>query len=937
MAKVTEYPRITKMKDNDILLVDGPDGTRTILQTDASKQMGGEVIMVNESAGDSTKVVINTTSEDIELATMADLEPVEEDAGEAKAQLDALLEIPLVYGKGQYISNGQVVRINNGARARTDFIRSYPGEELIVQVFGAYLCDIGGNANGTWSALETDLTAGTHFITIPENVIEFYAVFKSTATIPEGTIVGRIFYNGFQQRARMLGSAENQRIIELDSTKFMQGNIYNGNLDRTSTFNITLDDPVEIEKPNDNVLVFVDNDNDPSVDWKIRVTFFNANLTFLSQIGYGYFGAVPIPQNAAFFKLSLNKYVNNEQVTLTPSDIVSGKLSAGVPGKLGEIVDSIIKNTENVNSTLKYATGIEAIPIQVKGKYLHITNNVIDVQNPATSTSGYGYFIIPCSPGEEFVVSGVSSNTEPMAWAFTDENYTIKTKAGTNMTIADALVTAPAGAAYLIVHDKAPYRLSYSGASLAVTKDYVNASKTYYPIYARNGSWANSTNEYAVTIGRFDIPDGAYEISLETNRPIDAENGHYRLGYTFFSTPVGTPQYTTTGVVKIKEADSSPIYGFGDRIEVPDRARSVAFTIVQYDSNNTGIPLRKNSFNGYILRLCDYSDMAEINSKIDSARKKQAESNPSPLTLLHFSDIHGDTAALNRIVKQAESLNYISDMICTGDIVADTYEDAATFGAWWNPKVMTCIGNHDTATYTSQTGYDWTAVSMANRDAYYIAPFESNWGITHTSGTSYYYKDYTSEKVRLIVLDAMLYARTAVASEADAQNQWLTDLLASAKTNNLHVLIACHSPHDGAVSKVCSFSRYGQRTMEENLDCNLPQAVIDIVASAKTNGLNFVGYIVGHTHNDYIWDAENDGKQLMYCVACANVVQRAQWIEADLYKDTKHNAYNIVTIDTANTLVKIIRGGGADMDDHMRTRKAICIDYSTGTIVGEVL
>jgi len=84
MAKVTEYSRITKMKDNDVLLVDGPDGTRTILQTDASKQMVGEVIMVNETAGDSTKVVINTTDEEIELATMADLEPVEEDVDELK-------------------------------------------------------------------------------------------------------------------------------------------------------------------------------------------------------------------------------------------------------------------------------------------------------------------------------------------------------------------------------------------------------------------------------------------------------------------------------------------------------------------------------------------------------------------------------------------------------------------------------------------------------------------------------------------------------------------------------------------------------------------------------------------------------------------------------------------------------------------------------------
>ncbi len=90
MAKVTEYSRITKMKDNDVLLVDGPDGTRTILQTDASKQMGGEVIMVNETAGDSTKVVINTTDEEIELATMADLEPVEEDVDELKESITTI-------------------------------------------------------------------------------------------------------------------------------------------------------------------------------------------------------------------------------------------------------------------------------------------------------------------------------------------------------------------------------------------------------------------------------------------------------------------------------------------------------------------------------------------------------------------------------------------------------------------------------------------------------------------------------------------------------------------------------------------------------------------------------------------------------------------------------------------------------------------------------
>ena len=63
----------------------------------------------------------------------------------------------------------------------------------------------------------------------------------------------------------------------------------------------------------------------------------------------------------------------------------------------------------------------------------------------------------------------------------------------------------------------------------------------------------------------------------------------------------------------------------------------------------------------------------------------------------------------------------------------------------------------------------------------------------------------------------------------------------------------------------------------------------------------------------------------------------AQWINSDQNRSITEDAYNLVTIDTANTLVKIVRGGGADIDDHMRTRKAICFNYSTGEKVGEVL
>lgn len=327
------------------------------------------------------------------------------------------------------------------------------------------------------------------------------------------------------------------------------------------------------------------------------------------------------------------------------------------------------------------------------------------------------------------------------------------------------------------------------------------------------------------------------------------------------------------------------------------------------------------------------TEAKEIKHKLDNARHIKGNT-IAPLTLLHFSDLHNDRNALSRIMTDAENAGtLIDEKICTGDIVANTYDEISS---WWDSSVLTCIGNHDTASYNSSTGYNWTALSMADRDAYYIAPFESGWGIIHTSGTSYYYKDYTTQKIRLIVMDAMLYTGTP-GEEAIAQTAWLANLLSDAITSNFHVLVAIHSPHGGATAKECSFSRYNQSAMPTNSDCNTPQEVIDAVASAIASGLHFIGYLVGHTHQDNIWDAENDGKQLMYCITCAAVANQDQWKNSDQHRSIEEDAYNLVTIDTANTLVKIVRGGGADIDDHMRTRKAICFNYSTGRIVGEVL
>ena len=132
---------------------------------------------------------------------------------------------------------------------------------------------------------------------------------------------------------------------------------------------------------------------------------------------------------------------------------------------------------------------------------------------------------------------------------------------------------------------------------------------------------------------------------------------------------------------------------------------------------------------------------------------------PTPVfSLLHFSDLHADVDALNRIVKKSSEYP-LDDMICTGDMVVDNASE--DIKNWWEPKILTCMGNHDVAIRTDHDGivsYDWSSLTIQERDTKYISPFISQWGsVTHESGTSYYFKDYQNKKVRLVVVDIMLY------------------------------------------------------------------------------------------------------------------------------------------------------------------------------------
>lgn len=452
----------------------------------------------------------------------------------------------------------------------------------------------------------------------------------------------------------------------------------------------------------------------------------------------------------------------------------------------------------------------------------------------------------------------------------------------------------------------------------------------------RNGSTGNPGNDNAITTKYVIKLDPHYDqILVEYIGSVEAAT--YEFGYSIFKgcadtdTSTAARSTSTSFIDRPNAVKTTQKYAVFYTGEFGDYTH-IAFVVWAADASGTRIPLRIAT-DQYNVRVTFQHSLAmgheDVNARQAQTDVQNAGLKARMLKLVHFSDLHGDTGALGRIRKTAAFVASGADMICTGDIVTNTY---AEISDWWDPKIMTAVGNHDSASYTSGSGYNWTALSMANREAYYITPFIQQWGaVSHPSGTSYYYKDYPDQHVRLIVLDVMLYNNAG--SEAAAQTEWLADCLASAWANNLHVLIATHAPHGGAIPVPCSFTRRGQTVMPTYSDCNTPQVVIDTVANAINSGLHFIGYICGHTHQDGIWDATGDRSQLMYCVTCAAVDYAPQWTDSDQWRTTEQDAMNVLVIDTETHLVKIIRAGGANRAEYLQTRDTLMIDYYTGAVI----
>ena len=376
---------------------------------------------------------------------------------------------------------------------------------------------------------------------------------------------------------------------------------------------------------------------------------------------------------------------------------------------------------------------------------------------------------------------------------------------------------------------------------------------------------------------------------------------------------------------------------------------------------------------------------------------KAVSADIKPFSFIHISDIHtkGDNyKCFENALEFYQHYNSIKAMIVTGDIVWDTYHDPTT---WYDEAlakttkpVLNVIGNHDAGQYNATYGLDSQSSDLECYNKF-IAPYVNTgtlpngvsvpgWDVVQptnaaTEGKSYYYKDYTDEKIRLIVLcefetdyeinsggTGLVYNRETRAMR-QAQFDWLIATLSSTP-DDYGVIVAYHQPdnlideHNEFVSfdlvddyrlshgvdhiaNIYAQSDTGRNALPAILNAFKNKSALDFTFYCNgavpgnrtiqcdfTNvQAEFICILNGHTHKDYIGHLK-DFPSIPVLVVGADNLKYTSGFQPRQEGTPSEDLFNVVNIDRNRKTIKIIRIG-SDASVTGQVRDQMIMSYAT--------
>lgn len=315
----------------------------------------------------------------------------------------------------------------------------------------------------------------------------------------------------------------------------------------------------------------------------------------------------------------------------------------------------------------------------------------------------------------------------------------------------------------------------------------------------------------------------------------------------------------------------------------------------------------------------------------------KAGSDSKQTSFLWFTDLHNDIVSFRRIrAWYSHYKNYFDDILSTGDQQDTYFTDSFN---WWSEEeadsVLQLVGNHDA--WISNAMYEngefegkivrsygrksqfWI---LSQKDIYnkFFLPFIDTWGVIQPdnaaeNGCCYYYKDYGN--LRLIVLDCKHYGTIDDYDESQKsmQNKWLKMVLDDACNKNLPVIVASHYPPANTIPIKCSYT-YKKATGQYSDRLN--KAAYSLVSSFIDNGGEFVCWLAGHVHDDYLAVLEADERQMLVLCATANSYRNKRAIR--MIGTKAQDSFNCISIDTIHKQIYMVKVGADTNEDGERKR-----------------